>query len=331
MMWNTIGHDGVVGLLRRSLDEGRLAHAYMITGPRHLGKMALAVDLAMAVNCTGQERPCGECTQCDRISRGLHTDVKVVEVDIDKGVTIKIDQVREMQREISLAPFEGASRVVIFDESERLSEDAANALLKTLEEPPDQVLMLLLASDTGAVAPTLSSRCQLLELKRVSGATIVDALIRNNGVEAPLADQIARIARGRPGWAFRAASDPEILENLSSKLEELEQIVAGDIEERFAHAAAIASAFGKDRVAGRGDLDMWLDWWRDLMLVKAGTPEFMTHVSRLEIMRAAAAKMTTAQIARAIAAIGETASLMERNVNSRLALEQLFLSLPRSR
>jgi len=328
-MWNTIGHDSAVGLLRRSLDEGRLAHAYMITGPRHLGKMALAVDLAMAVNCTGPERPCGECTQCDRVSRGLHTDVKVV--GVEKGVKIAIDQVREMQREISLAPFEGASRVVIFDESERLSEEAANGLLKTLEEPPDRVLTLLLASDTGAMAPTLWSRCQLLELKRVSGATIVDALIRNHGVEAPLADQIARIARGRPGWAFRAASDPEILESLSSKLEELEEIVAGGIEERFAHAAGIASAFDKDRVAGRRDLDMWLDWWRDLMLVKAGTPEFMIHVSRLEIMRAAAAKLTIAQITRAIAALGETASFMERNVNSRLALEQLFLSLPRPR
>jgi DNA polymerase-3 subunit delta' len=301
----------------------------MITGPRHLGKMALAVDLAMAVNCTGPERPCGECTQCDRVSRGLHTDVKVV--GVEKGVKIAIDQVREMQREISLAPFEGASRVVIFDESERLSEEAANGLLKTLEEPPDRVLTLLLASDTGAMAPTLWSRCQLLELKRVSGATIVDALIRNHGVEAPLADQIARIARGRPGWAFRAASDPEILESLSSKLEELEEIVAGGIEERFAHAAGIASAFDKDRVAGRRDLDMWLDWWRDLMLVKAGTPEFMIHVSRLEIMRAAAAKLTIGQIARAIAALGETASFMERNVNSRLALEQLFLSLPRPR
>jgi DNA polymerase-3 subunit delta' len=144
-------------------------------------------------------------------------------------------------------------------------------------------------------------------------------------------DQIARIARGRPGWAFRAASDPEILESLSSKLEELEEIVAGGIEERFAHAAGIASAFDKDRVAGRRDLDMWLDWWRDLMLVKAGTPEFMIHVSRLEIMRAAAAKLTIGQIARAIAALGETASFMERNVNSRLALEQLFLSLPRPR
>jgi DNA polymerase-3 subunit delta' len=150
MMWNTIGHDTAVDLLRRSLDEGRLAHAYMIAGQRHLGKMTLALDLAMAVNCTAPERPCGECTQCDRISRGLHTDVKVVEIDIDTGVTIKIDQVLEMQREISLAPFEGASRVVIFDESERLTEDAANTLLKTLEEPPDRVLMLLLASDTGA-------------------------------------------------------------------------------------------------------------------------------------------------------------------------------------
>ena len=328
-MWNTIGHDSAVALLRRSLNEGRLAHAYMITGPRHLGKMTLAMDLARALNCTAAERPCGECTQCDRVSRGLHTDVKVV--GVEKGVMIAIDQVRETQREVSLAPFEGASRVVIIDEAERLSQEAANGMLKALEGPPDQVVLVLLAPDTGAVAPTLSSRCQLLELPRVPGATIVDALIRNHGVDAAMADQIARIARGRPGWAFRAAEDPQILENLSHKLAELEEIVAGNIEERFAHAASVASAFDRDRDAGRRDLDMWLDWWRDLMLVKAGTPEFMTHVSRLEPMRTAAAKLTSAQIARTIAAIGETVSFLERNVNSRLALEQLFLSLPRPR
>jgi DNA polymerase-3 subunit delta' len=333
-MWNTIGHDSAVALLRRSLDEGRLAHAYMITGPRHLGKMTLAMDLARAVNCTASERPCGECAQCDRISRGLHTDVKIVEVDKDQvksRVMIAIDQVREMQREVSLAPFEGASRVIIIDQAERLSEEAANGLLKTLEEPPDQVVLVLLAPDTGVMATTLSSRCQILELKRVSGATIVDALIRTHGIDASSADQIARIARGRPGWAFRAAEDPEILEDLSNKLEELEEIVAGNIGERFAHAAGIASAFDRDREAGRRDMDMWLDWWRDLMLVKAGTPEFMIHVSRLEPMRAAAAKLTAAQIARTIAAIGETVSFLERNVNSRLALEQFFLSLPRPR
>ena len=326
-MWNTIGHDSTVALLRRSLDEGRLAHAYMITGPRHLGKMTLAMDLARVLNCTAAERPCGECAQCDRVSRSLHTDVKVV--GVDEGVMIAIDQVREMQREVSLAPFEGVSRVIVIDESERLSQEAANGLLKTLEEPPDQVVLVLLAPDTGAVAPTLSSRCQLLELKRVNGATIVDALIRKHGIDAPTADQITRIARGRPGWAFRAAEDPEILEDLTNKLAELEEIVAGNIEERFAHAASVASAFDRDRDAGRRDLDMWLDWWRDLMLVKEGTPEFMIHASRLDPIRAAAAKLTSAQIARTIAAIGETVSFLERNVNSRLALEQLFLSLPR--
>ena len=328
-MWNSIGHDGAVELLRRSLGEGRLAHAYMITGPRHLGKMTLAMDLARALNCTGQGRPCDECVQCDRVARGLHTDVKVI--GVEKGVMIAIDQVREMQREVSLAPFEGASRVIVIDESERLSQEAANGLLKTLEEPPDQVVLVLLAPDTGAVAATISSRCQLLELKRVPGVTIVDALIRAHGVDAAEADRIARIARGRPGWAFRAVEEPAILEDLSSKLAELEEIVAGSIGERFAHAAGVASAFDRDRDAGRRDMDMWIDWWRDLMLVKAGTPEFVVHVSRLEPMRAAAAKLTAAQIARAIAAIGETVSFLERNVNSRLALEHLFLSLPRPR
>ncbi len=328
-MWNTIGHDSIVALLRSSLDEGRIAHAYMITGPRHLGKMTLAMDLASALNCTGQDRPCRECTQCDRVFRGLHTDVKVV--GIDKGVMISIDQIREMQREISLAPFEGANRVIIFDESEYLSEDAANGLLKTLEEPPEQVVLVLLAPDTATVATTLSSRCQLLELNRVPGATIVDALIRLHNLDTATADQIARIARGRPGWAFRAAEDPGILENLFNKLIEMEEIVEESVEDRFVHAADIASIFDRNRETGRRELDLWLDWWRDLMLIKADTPELITHISRLEPMRATASKLTAVQIASTIAAISETVLFLERNVNSRLAIEQLFLSLPSPR
>ena len=140
-MWRTAGHDKAVNILGRALGEGRTAHAYLVTGPEHVGKMTLALDLARAVNCSGAERPCDACAQCRRVDRGLHADVRVVGVEPGPSggrqrVAIGIDQVREVQREASLKPYEGSSRVFIFDRAERLTEEAANSLLKILEEPP---------------------------------------------------------------------------------------------------------------------------------------------------------------------------------------------------
>ena len=134
---------------------GRLPHAILIAGPESVGKMALAVDLAAALNCAGDERPCGECGGCTRTRRGLHTDVHVVGIQVAGGgrnrTLIGVEQVREVQREASLAPFEGECKVVIFDGAELLSEEASNSLLKTLEEPPPGVYLLLLTAKPEAL------------------------------------------------------------------------------------------------------------------------------------------------------------------------------------
>jgi len=143
-MWQVVGHEETVALLDRSLRNGRLAHAYLFVGPRHVGKMRLAIELAKALNCHHEERPCGVCTQCERIEGLKHADVQVIGVD---GTTeIGIDQMREMQHCASLKPFEGRHRVFIIDGVEHLSREAANCLLKTLEEPPADVQLVLLST-----------------------------------------------------------------------------------------------------------------------------------------------------------------------------------------
>ena len=334
-VWMTIGHARAVNLLRRSLKEGRLSHAYVIAGPRHVGKMTLAIDLARALNCTGDDSPCGVCAQCSRTSRGLHAGVRVVGLETGETpsgrarVLIGIDQVREVQREASLAPFEGTWRVIIIDGAEHLSEEAANSLLKTLEEPPDRVVLLLLASEAGALLPTIVSRCQLLELRPVPGLLISRELAERHGVDPGAADEIARRSQGRPGWALRAIEDPGLLEGLAKQLDTIEGVVKGGVEQRFAYAASLASAFDRDRDSGRRELDTWLAWWRDLMLVKQGVPEFVTHVSSVDTFQGVAAALSSDQVVRSIGAIKETLSYMERNVNTRLALEDLMLGLPR--
>lgn len=334
-MWRTFGHDKAVNLLKRSLAEGRLSHAYLLAGPHQVGKMTLALDIAQAVNCLEDDKPCKHCGQCDRIARGLHADVQVVGLasrgpgDGRSRVSISIDQVREVQREASLKPYEGKYRVFIFDGAELLSDEAANSLLKTLEEPPAQVLLLLLTSDTASLPATVVSRCQLLELRPVARSAVAGHLEVHYDTDGGKADEIARLSDGRLGWAIDAANRPEVLERLSEKLGAIEAVARGGSEKRFAYAADLASAIAKDRDSGRRELDTWLAWWRDVLLVKNGVSGFVTHLSSLETLRSVADALSSEQLTQAVNAIHQTADYLESNINPRLALENLMLELPR--
>ena len=335
-MWSTIGHDRVVDLLARSIEAGRASHAYLLAGPSQVGKMTVATELASALNCLSDAPPCGECDQCERIARAVHADVRVVgpgtapTQDGRSRVLVGIDQVRDVQREASLKPYEGACRVFIFDRAERLSEEASNSLLKTLEEPPDQVVLVLLAQDAEALLPTLVSRCQVLELRPVPRTTLARELMARYELDDARADEIARVSGGRPGWAIEAATHPDVLERLAERLGTIEQVVKGTLEERFAYAEKLASIFGRDRDAVRDELDSWSGWWRDVLVVKEQAPDLVTHPSRLETLTQAADALPSTQVAGALEAIQQTQFYLERNANPRLALEELMLRLPRS-
>ena len=329
--WHTIGHDKAVNLLRRSLDDGRVSHAYLLAGPHQVGKMRLATDLARAVNCTTGERPCGNCSQCVRIERKLHSDVKVVGLE-RSGVgrtLIGIDQVREIQKVANLKPFEGSTRVFIFEAADLLSEEAANSLLKTLEEPPDSVLMALLTSRPGELPTTLTSRCQRINLRPVPFRIIAGALETLHGLDAQRANEIGRLAAGRPGWAIEAANDNALVDRVTEQLNTIEEILRGGLESRFKHAARLATSFVRDRETARAELGIWLGWWRDVMLVKEGSQEFVTYLSHINSLQGIGERMSIGGIVRALRGVQDTCAHVERNVNPRLALEQMMLSFPR--
>lgn len=151
-MWKVVGQTRAVSLLQHSLERGLLAHAYLFVGPPHVGKMTLALNLAQALNCEAAAPPCGECAACQKIALVKHADVQVIglvdgsnSVEARSRAEIGIDQIREIQHSSSLPPFEGRYKVFIIDGAELLSTEAANCLLKTLEEPVDRVMFILLS------------------------------------------------------------------------------------------------------------------------------------------------------------------------------------------
>jgi DNA polymerase III subunit delta' len=333
-MWQIYGQEHILKQLEPGLMQGRLAHAYLLVGPPHVGKMTLALNLAQSVNCLqGPGAPCGACAQCLRIAQEHHADVRVIGVtqrneDGPTRTVIGIGEVKEALHQAHLKPYEGACTVIIFNGAESLSEEAANALLKTLEEPPPQVLILLLTINEGALLSTIKSRCQLFCLLPVPKQQMVERLVAEHGAAPELVERVARLSRGCLGWAINALKDPQFLEQLEAEVARIKEISETGLEERFSYAAELALRFSRDRESAKGILYLWLRWWRDLMLIKEGAEEYVHHQDQLGQLRIQATQLTTLQIVRFIKTLHQTLEALDSNANARLALEVLMLGLP---
>ena len=334
-MWQVIGQTRVVTLLQRSLEEESLAHAYLLVGPPHVGKMTLALNLAQALNCQGTERPCGECASCQKIASANHADVQVIGLtqNVDSAeaklrTEIGIDQIRQMQHSASLPPFEGKYKIFIIEGAEFLSTEAANCLLKTLEEPTGKVIFILLTTNDGLLPATVVSRCQRLELSPLAATEVETALNSRWGIEPQKAKLLARLSHGCLGWALSAASDDGLLQQRAEKIDRLLDIINADYEERFAYANQLAAQFTQNRGLVQEVLDLWLDWWRDLLLVKIGCSDIITNVDRLDKLTEIAEDYRLAQIKAFINSIQAAGEQLRQNANPRLVLEVLMLDMP---
>ena len=331
-MFRIHGHGPTLSLLDHSLKEDRLHHAYLLVGPNHVGKTTLAVQLAQAVNCTGESPPCGECDGCLRIVQGHHADVVVLDVNAGQESegrkSIGIDAIRDVQHSASLRPYEGRKRVYIIQEAERMSQEAANALLKTLEEPPPDVMLILLTADIDSLLPTVISRCLQLDLRPLPIPDVSRLLQDEYHVAAPEAEQFARLSRGCVGWAIQAVQDPEPAAALHQRLERIASVCEGDLDHRFSYADDLARRFQRDRAVGRDELYLWLRWWRDVLLILQGQTDEVVHVTWQETLERLASNVSPAEVVRWVHVITGTLDALDQNANARLALEVMMLEMP---
>ena len=327
-MWQVTGHERAVHLLRNSIDSGRVSHAYLFSGPRHVGKVTLALELARALNCQETGAPCGHCLSCRKVEKGVHPDVQLLALE-EGSKNIGIDAVRKLQESVALRPAEGRKKVYIIEEAERLSEAAANCLLKTLEEPPPSVVMVLTTQDATMLLPTIVSRCQRIDLGPVPVAEIESALVGHRGLQPEQARTLAALARGGIGWALRVASNPKALERRGEQMDKLISLSRAGRVARLGYAAELATLYGRDPEAARGALEMWQSWWRDLLLTRLGLARMVVNVDQGERLEAEALRHSVETLGRMVMAIQDTISMLAQNVNARLALEVLMLRLPR--
>ncbi len=327
MAWEIWGHEWAANLLRQHIRNGEARHAYLFSGAAGVGRRTLALRFARALNCAQPPQPgeaCGACRICRQTERMQQPDLAVV-CSAEGGGSIKVEQLRELQRSLVLAPYEARYRVALLLNFEQATPAAQNALLKTLEEAPEKVILLLTAASPEDLLPTIVSRCEVLRLRPLSAAALAQRLQKQRGLSSQQAQLLAHLAGGKPGAALRLLDDPAALDQRQVGLDSLFDALQGDRYQRFRIAEALA---GKDKESVRAVLRLWSSLWRDVLLLCGGADSALTHMDVRETLAALAAQVDFAGAHACLEAIEQAQAGLDANLNLRLMLEVLLLDLP---
>lgn len=326
MNWNMLGHEWAVNLLKQHVANGQARHAYLFTGPQGVGRRTLAVRLAQALNCMQPPSPgdfCDACRACTQILAMQHADLFILQAE-HRGAVLKVEQVRELQRSLSYAPYEANYRIALMLHFEEANQSAANALLKTLEEPASQVVLILTAENAEILLPTIVSRCEVLRLRPLPATQVAQGLREIWQVPADQATLLASISAGRLGYALYLYQNTGKSTQRTDGINELIRLLDADRPSRF----RFAEAMSRDKEAARDLLFTWLSFWRDMLLQTACVDRPVVNLDYQEQVRALAQHYGVDEAYRACLALGRTIELLDKNINSRLALEVLMLDLP---
>lgn len=332
MAWDLIGHAWALEMLQQHIAADRLRHAYLFSGPRGVGRRTLALAFAQAINCPTPPSPgvpCGTCRICQQTARMQQPDLSITRSEAE-GEALKVDQIREMQKALSLAPYESAYRVALLLRFEEATTGAQNALLKTLEEPNPRVVLLLTADEPDNLLPTVASRCEVLRLRPHPVEDLAQALVEKKGLDGDRARLIAHIAGGRPGYALRLVEDEALLEERQAWLENLFMLAGATRRERLAYSDSKTRKGERAETKQnlRDGLAHWLSLWRDVLLSAAGSEAALTNLDYAERVQALADQIGQAQAVRLIARLEHSFARLP-NANLQLMLDALLLDWPR--
>jgi DNA polymerase-3 subunit delta' len=333
--WTDIrGQERAKTLLENALELNRLHHAYLFKGLSGVGKRSTALSLAAAINCQQRpegsfEAPCGSCRSCKKIDDDQHPDVQTIEPD---GSYIKIEQIRSLQTEATKQPHEARRRVVILDDAHALTTEAANALLKTLEEPITRMQLILVTDQAHRLLDTIISRCQTLRFSPLERedirAILEDRLDETEAFESRPDEETLGLAAGYgEGSAGRAW---QILESgLLDERRSLIRSVADQEAGRPSRLLDLAEELGRSNDQLEAQLDVLKLFFRDVMLTMAtGDRDRLVNADLTELIDDVSDRMSLSGAADRVEAIFDAEERLERNVNPQLVMENL---LPRLR
>ncbi len=330
MEWQIFGHDWAVDLLQHQAANSSIRHAYLFMGPKGVGRRTMALRFAQSLNCSAQPTPgvaCLACRDCRQIEEMVHPDLSLLTPE-EGHKDILIDQVRSLQHTLSLAPYASAYRIALLPDFQRATTQAANALLKTLEEPSDRVVLLLTASVLEALLPTIVSRCEVIRLRPSSIPAAQAYFMENMGLTEEKADLIAHLSGGRIGAGKRFIEETDTLDRRREVLENLFTMLPAAIYDRFKTAENLTKSYDQARKNVGETLPIWLSFWRDVFVRASGSEMPLVNID-IEPQIKSAASTLDIHTARSLVVDHEQAiQQMDAYVNVRLLVENLMLKWP---
>lgn len=357
-----IGQRDATTFLRRSVENDTVSHAYLFVGPPGAGKKSAAKAFACALFC--EDCGCGACAACLRVRRGAHPDVHVIQPEGAAGYLA--EQIRELIRDVSLAPIEGPRKVYLLEGADVFNDSAANAFLKTLEEPPGDVVFVLMAHALEPVPPTITSRCQVVRFRRLPPSEAVALLSQQSGADtaeatAALAAAGGVVARARDFLAsaarrearvkiLRALKDLSVMDELDvltaakelltavkAPLEDVKASQAVELEERSDFLGSSATKAleerhkreltAREREGVAEVLNVAESWLRDCLTIAAGVPDLVLNADAVDAMEEVGAVITPASAARGLNAVNEARKRISYNVSPQLAIEAMLFDI----
>ena len=320
---DVLGNDMIKEYFERTLANGQISHAYILTGEAGMGRKTLAKSFAMTLLCEENEKdPCGKCHSCRQFLSDNHPDVIYVHHEKE---SIGVDDIREqINNTVQIKPYSSAYKIYIVDEAEKMTVQAQNALLKTLEEPPSYVVIFLLTTRADAFLPTILSRCITLKLKPLYDGIIRDYLMDKLSVDKSEADICTAFARGNLGKAISLASSEEFAAMRRVVLALLKNVRSMDIAEML----EMLKQWKENKLDIEECLDFMQLWYRDVLMFKA-TQDTAGFIFKDEYryIREAADKSSFHGIEEILEAIEKAKKRLDANVNFELTMELMLLTI----
>lgn len=316
-----LGQERQIEALKSAIKNKNISHCYLFEGEKGLGKRNLALAFSKTLLCKeGGSEPCNRCNSCIKFDKSNHPDFKILSPE--KG-SIKNDEIEKIIKSMATAPFESSRKVFIIDDSDKIRMDIQNKLLKTLEEPPEYINIILVTSSANKLLPTILSRCQIIKFYPLDTSKIIDLLMENYGIHEDRAKFIAGFAKGSVGKSIELANSGDFFQKREEVIKVIDSIIKGDKTK----ALTSMDFFNENKENIEEILDIILYWFRDLLIYKEiGSTCLLVNKDKIQIL-SEESFIDLNKINDIIYRIEDTKINIKRNVNFSLSIETMLLSL----